>query len=125
MLREVAAIHTSTMTRISRGRGFAAHLEALRELALQEEAPQKFFEDPTWGMMRILSARKLKTDVSGEIKVQEAGFFMPHPESIFVRYEIDEGECRFFVQSTEGRTQRFCEALENAAEQVCRLLEEP
>lgn len=42
MLREVAGIHTSTMTRISRGRGFAAHLEALKEIAHQEYALPRF-----------------------------------------------------------------------------------
>ena len=125
LLREAAVTHTTTMTRISRGRGFAAHLEALREVAQQEEALPEFFTDPTWEMMRVLSPRKLKTDASGGLKAQEAGFFMPDPESVFVHYEVDEAACRFFVQSTEGRTERFCKALEKAAEQVCRLLEEP
>ena len=124
LLREAAGTHANTMTRISRGRGFAAHLEALREVAQQEGALPEFFNDPTWEMMRVLSPRKLKTDASGGLKAQEAGFFMPDPESVFIHYEIDEGECRFFVQSTEGRTERFCEALEKAAEQICRLLEE-
>lgn len=125
MLREAAGTHTSTMTRISRGRGFAAHLEALREVAQQDaETLPGFFDDPTWEMMRVLSSRKLKTDASGDLNVQEAGFFMPDPESVFVHYKIDEMECRFFVQSTEGRTERFREALEKAAEQISWLLEE-
>ena len=124
MLREAASTHTSIMTRISRGRGFAAHLEALREIAQQEESLPEFFDDPTWEMMRVLSPRKLKTDASENLKAQEAGFFMPDPESVFVHYEIDESECRFFVQSTEGRTDGFCQALEKAAEQIRHLLEE-
>lgn len=124
LLREAAGTHTSTMTRISRGRGFAAHLEALREVAQQEEVLPEFFNDPTWEMMRVLSPRKLKTDASGGLKAQEAGFYMPDPESVFIHYEIDEAQCHFFVQSTEGRTERFCEALEKAAEQIRRLLEE-
>ena len=124
LLREAAGTHTSTMTRISRGRGFAAHLEALREVAEQEDALPEFFSDPTWEMMRVLSPRKIKTDASTGLKAQEAGFYMPDPESVFVHYEIDDAECRFFVQSTEGRTERFCEALEKAAEHVRRLLEE-
>ncbi|KAK3174022.1 putative PKS/NRPS-like protein biosynthetic cluster [Lepraria neglecta] len=124
MLREAAGTHASTMTRVSRGRGFAAHLEALREVAQREEALPAFFDDPTWEMMRVLSSRKLKTDASVGLKAQEAGFFMPDPESFFVHYEIDELECQFFVQSTEGRTDLFCKALEKAAEQILRLLEE-
>ena len=124
MLREAAGTHTSIMTRISRGRGFAAHLEALREIAQQEELLPEFFDDPTWEMMHVLSPRKLKTDASGNLKAHEAGFFMPDPESVFVHYEIDESECLFFVQSTEGRTDGFCQALEKAAEQIRHLLEE-
>lgn len=65
--------------------------------------------------MRVTSPRKLKTDASGELRTQEAGFFMPNPESVFVHYEIDEAECRFFVQNTEGWTHKFCHALEKAA----------
>ena len=124
LLREAAVTHTRTMTRISRGRGFAAHLEALREVAQKADEVPEFFTDPTWEMMRVLSPRKLKTDASAGVRAQEAGFFMPDPDSVFVHYEMDEAECRFFVQSTEGQTGRFCEALEKAAEQVCRLLEE-
>lgn len=123
-LREAIGTHASTMTRISRGRGFAAHLEALREVAQQEEALPEFFDDPTWEMMSVVSSRKLKTDASGGLRAQEAGFFMPDEESVFVHYEIEEGECRVFVQSTESRTDRFCQALEKAAEQINRLLKE-
>lgn len=122
LLREAASTHTSTMTRISRGRGFAAHLEALREIAQQEGTSPELFEDPTWSAMSVTSARKLKTDASEGMNVQEAGFFMPDPESVFVHYEIEELDCHLYVQSTEWRTKMFCEALEKAAEQVRQLL---
>lgn len=122
LLHEAASTHTSAMTRISRGRGFAAHLEALRELAEQEGISLPLFEDPTWSMMSVTSGRKLKTDASEGLNVQEAGFFMPDPESVFVHYDIEESDCRLFVQSTKGQTSRFCRALEKAAEQVRRLL---
>ena len=125
LLREAASTHTSTMNRISRGRGFAAHLEALTEIALREEgaAVPEFFDDRTWKMMHVLSPRKMKTDASVGLNAQEAGFYMPDPESVFVHYEIEEVGCRFFVQSTEGRTGRFCEALEKAAREIGKLLE--
>lgn len=122
LLREAASTHTSTMTRISRGRGFAAHLEALREIAQQEGMSLDLFKDPTWSMMSVTSARKLKTDASEGMNVQEAGFFMPDPESVFVHYEFEELGCRLFVQSPQGRTNKFCEALEKAAKQVRQLL---
>lgn len=134
MLREAAGVHASTMARISRGQGFAAHLEALRELAQQEEEEEggggegetlpELFNGPTWEKMRVLSPKKIKTDASEGLNAQEAGFFMPDPESVFVHYEMDEVGCRFFIQSTEGQTDRFCKALDQAAAQVRRLLEE-
>lgn len=125
MLREAIGTHASTMTRISRGRGFAAHLEALREVAQQEEAMPDFFDDPTWGMMSVTSSRKLKTDASRGMRTQEAGFYMPDVESVFLHYEMNEGDCRIFVQTTENRTHRFCEALKQAAQQTLRLLQDP
>ena len=122
LLREAASSHASTMMRISRGRGFAAHLEALQEIAQQEGISPDFFKDPTWSMMSCTSARKLKTDASEGMNVQEAGFFMPDPESVFIHYELEELDCRLYVQSTEGRTNGFCRALEEAAKQVRQLL---
>ena len=122
LLREAASSHTSTMTRILRGRGFAAHLEALQEIAQQEGMSPDLFKDPTWSMMSCTSVRKLKTDASEGMNVQEAGFFMPDPESVFIHYELEELDCRLYVQSTEGRTSKFCRALEKAAKQVRQLL---
>ena len=118
MLREAVGAHARSMARVSRGRGFAAHLEALREVAQREEALPEFFDDPTWKKMSVISSRKPKADASEGLKAQEAGSFMPDDESVFVHYEIDEGACRFFVQSTGSRTDRFCQALEKAGEQI-------
>ena len=123
LLREAANTHTTTMTRIARGHGFAAHLEALQEILHDDEPVPALFRDSTWKMMHVTSTRKFKTDASDGLMVQEGGFFMPDPESVWVHYEVEENECLFYVQSTEGRTAAFCEALEWAAEKVKSLLE--
>ena len=123
LLRESASTHTNTMMRIGRGKGFMAHLEALREVMDPHESVPALFMDPTWEKMRVTSSRKIKTDTSEGLVAQEAGFLMPDPESVFVHYEIIDGGCIFWIQSTQGRTVPFCDALTEAAERVKRCLE--
>lgn len=122
LLREAANTHASTMTRIRRGRGFAAHLEALREVLHDDEPLPAFFADPTWAMMHVTSTRKVKTDASEGLMTQEAGFLMPDPESVWVHYEVEDDSLVFSIQSTEGQTEKFCDALKKAAESINALL---
>lgn len=123
LLRDAAQSHASTLTKIARGRGFAAHLEALQEVLQPHEPLPALFTDPTWEMMRVTSTRKIKTDASEGLMAQEAGFFMPDPESVFVHYEVEDNGCVFFVQSTQGRTLPFCEALKKAEDVIKGILE--
>ena len=100
-----------------------AHLEALQEVLREGEPVPAFFQDPTWEMMRVTSARKIKTDASEGLMAQEAGFLMPDPESVLVHYELEDLGCRLYIQSTETRTGAFFEALQQAADMVKDLLE--
>ncbi|MCJ1245405.1 hypothetical protein MMC30_002609 [Trapelia coarctata] len=122
-LREAATVHAKTMARVGRGRGFAAHLEALREVLRTDEDVPTLFRDSTWEMMHVTGTRKIKTDTSERLMAQEAGFLMPDPESVLVHYEVEEGGCGFDVQGTEGRTEAFGVALRRAAERVKAILE--
>lgn len=122
LLRQAATTHTVTRTRVARGHGYAAHLEALREVLRHDEPVPAIFEDSTWEMMHVTNTRKLKTDASEGLEVQEGGFFMPDPESVFVHYELEEERSLLFVQSTEGRAAAFCEALVLATGKVLSLL---
>lgn len=123
LLREAATVHANTMTRIGRGRGYAAHLEALREVLGADEPVPALFADPTWEMMRVTGGRKIKTDASEGLVAQEAGFLMPDPESVLVHYEVLDEGCRLFVQGTEGRTGAFFGAMVEAARRVKGLIE--
>lgn len=123
LLREAAKVHTGTMTRIGRGKGFMAHLEALKAVLGKDEAMPAFFEDVSWKRMQVTSARKFKTDASEGLMTQEAGFLMPDPESVLIHYEVEDEGSRFDIQSTEGRTMGFSEALKEAAERLKVLLE--
>ncbi len=123
LLRDAAQSHASTMTRIARGRGFAAHLEALQEVVRKDEALPALFKESTWQWMRVTSTRKIKTDASEAFMAQEAGFFMQDPESVWVHYEVEDDGCIFFVQSTKGRTLPFCEGLKEAETLMKHILE--
>ncbi|KAL8902296.1 MAG: hypothetical protein Q9207_004780 [Kuettlingeria erythrocarpa] len=129
LLREAVTMHTSLLIRTSRGLGCMAHLEALNELARRDAegtALPGIFDDPVWAMMTVTSTRKIKTDAAEGLCAQEAGFYMPDPESVLVHYDFEgEGkQCRFTVQSTVGRAEAFGEALQQAGDRVTRLLEE-
>lgn len=123
LLREAANVHTNTVARIARGKGFASHLECLKDVLRADEPMPALFKDPTWQMMRVNSPRKIKTDATDGLMTQEAGFLMPDPESVFVHYEIEDDGCLFYIQSTKGRTKPFCDALQRAAEKVRALLD--
>lgn len=123
LLREAAETHTSTMMRIARGKGFAAHLEVLREILQPDEPVPALFKDPTWEMMRVTSTRKIKTDSLEGLMVQEGGFLMPDPRSVLVHYEVESEGCKLFIQSTQGQTTAFYEAIKKAADKIKSLLD--
>lgn len=123
LLREATNLHTNTMARIARGKGFAGHLECLKEVLREDEPMPALFEDPTWQMMRVDSPRKIKTDATEGLMTQEAGFLMPDSESVFVHYEVEDDGCLFYIQSTDGRTKPFCDALQRTAAKVRTLLD--
>ena len=63
----------------------------------KHEPVPALFTDSTWEMMRVTSTRKIKPDASEGLTAQEAGFFMPDPESVFVHYEVEDDGCIFFI----------------------------
>lgn len=131
LLREAAMVHVRTMTRIARGRGFAAHMEALHEIVAQvltdDDDVPALFRDQTWEkIIRVTNTRKIKTDASEGMMVQEGGFYMPDQESIFVHYEIEDEGGQFYIQTGSSQdcgTERFFRALEEAAGMFKRVLD--
>ena len=86
LFREAAKAHNSTLTRVSRGRGFAGHLYALQEVLREGEELPPLFTDPTYQKTR---PAKLMTDCTEWISpLQEGGFLMPDPEHMWVHYEV-------------------------------------
>ncbi|KAL2044068.1 hypothetical protein ABVK25_012498 [Lepraria finkii] len=77
---------TTTLMRVSRGGGFAAHLYALQEVIRKDEDTPLLFTDLTYSKTR---PAKLMTDcVQWQDVLQEGGFFMQDLEHVWVHYEV-------------------------------------
>ncbi|KAL8676104.1 MAG: hypothetical protein Q9186_007343 [Xanthomendoza sp. 1 TL-2023] len=127
LLHEAANTHASLVTRTSRGKGCIGYLEALREIVRNDHGDvpvPDLFQDSTWKMATVTSTRKVKTDASEGLCAQEAGFYMPDPESVLIHYEFkgDDGGCRISIQSSTGRATGFRKSLQQASHRVERLL---
>ena len=138
---EAVKAHSKTLTRISRGRGFGAHLRALREVVRDDEEVPLLFRD--LGYTKLTKPEKIRSSCMPLHDIyQEAGVVMPEPVEITVNYDvrnerhvyhppqrdwtdkIDEvSSCRVSIQGPVGRTARFFSLVEAAADEIKRLLE--
>ena len=85
---KAAKTHAATTTRISRGRGFATHLYALREVLKDGEESPALFNLPLYSRIR---PGKLMTDNANRREViREMAFTMPDPENVLLHYELDD-----------------------------------
>lgn len=55
--------------------------------------------------------------------MQETAVYLKNADDIFVHYEVDEGQGRYFVQTWPGKAGRFVGCFERAAGMVRELLE--
>ena len=84
---DAAKALNTTITRVSRGRGFAGHLYALQEVLRDGEQMPALFTDPTHQRTR---PARLMTDCTEWLSpLQEGGFMMPDPEHVWVHYEVE------------------------------------
>lgn len=97
LLGKAANVHNNMMTLIKRGKGFATHLEALREVLHKNKPVPSLFRDSTWEMMRVTSSRKIKKNASRGLMVQEAGYLLLDLESVLVHYEVEDDGCRLSI----------------------------
>lgn len=120
LFHKAAKAHTSAVTRISRGRGFAHHLYALQEVRRDDEEVPSLFQDPTYNKTR---PGKIMTDcVDWEDAISEGGYVMPDPEHVWVHYEVDDDRCRFAIKAPIGRAEDFVDKLKVAAGMVREVL---
>ncbi|KAL8953175.1 MAG: hypothetical protein Q9222_000948 [Ikaeria aurantiellina] len=80
----------NTMTQISRGHGFKAHMHALLAMVQEDETPPPLFQDKAWHDTAVASVKTVKTDCLEGAMLQETAFLMPEPKCIFLHYEVEE-----------------------------------
>ncbi|KAL8872020.1 MAG: hypothetical protein Q9174_002276 [Haloplaca sp. 1 TL-2023] len=80
----------NTMTQISRGHGFKAHMHALLAMVREEEPLPALFHDKSWQETAVASVKTVKTDCLEGAMLQETAFLMPEPRCIFLHYEVEE-----------------------------------
>ncbi|KAK6608712.1 Lovastatin diketide synthase LovF 12 [Botrytis cinerea] len=117
---KAAKTHAATTTRISRGRGFATHLYALREVLKDGEESPALFNLPLYSRIR---PGKLMTDNANRREViREMAFTMPDPENVLLHYELDDHKCDFVIKAPPKQSKIFFEAIEKACVLVRKLL---
>ncbi|KAM0158453.1 hypothetical protein ACHAPG_004132 [Botrytis cinerea] len=117
---KAAKTHAATTTRISRGRGFATHLYALREVLEDGEESPALFNLPLYSRIR---PGKLMTDNANRREViREMAFTMPDPENVLLHYELDDHKCDFVIKAPPKQSKIFFEAIEKACVLVRKLL---
>lgn len=88
-----AAVTTfvNTVTKISRGYGFKAHMHALLAMVGKDEEVPELFEQEAWRDTAMVSVVKtVRTDCLEGATLQEAGFLLPEEKCIFVHYEVED-----------------------------------
>jgi len=122
LLNTAVKAHGNLLTRVSQGRGFAAHLYALQEVIAPDESnPALFGKESIYAKTR---PGKLLTDCAEWVGgIQDGGFAMPDPEFVRVHYEIDDRGCDFAIRGPEGKAGEFVAALKRAVQFVKHLLD--
>lgn len=114
--------HTINVTRASRGLGFAGHFYALQEVLHEDEGLPDIFTDPTYQRTR---PAKLMTDCTDWTAgfMLDGGWVMPHPDHVWVHYEVMNEEAKLFVKAPAGRLKDFSQSLQRAASIIQTLLD--
>ena len=100
IFHEACKAYTSTLTRISRGRGFESHLYALQEVLEDDEEMPAIFRDPIYEYTRPRK-KMMVSSVPWHDVLQEAGTWAPDPENLWIHYEVEE-ETYVFIGFENG-----------------------
>ncbi|KAK7756046.1 Type I Iterative PKS [Diatrype stigma] len=127
-LKEAATGHVQSLRRVADGRGFVEPLYALMGAALAQDKPlPALFGSSAWKSSdRHLSPKMAKTDCLGSggyLRMQEGGFLMPSPNTVFIHYEVHHADPLILVQGREGDVARFEGCLDEAVDIVRTVIE--
>ncbi|KAM7216745.1 hypothetical protein V8F06_007855 [Rhypophila decipiens] len=131
-LKEVSISHVQNLQRVADGRGYVEGLYALMGTALasaggREEDLPELFRAEVWRQTdRHLSQKRAKTDCLGSggyLRMQEGGFLMPNPGSLFIHYEVHHKDPLINVSGRKEDVQRFEEILVRCLGTVRKIVE--
>ncbi|KAL6691259.1 polyketide synthase [Trichoderma pleuroticola] len=128
-LKEAAISHVQSLQRVADGRGYVESLYALMGIALAEgKQLPALFDSAAWRHSdRHLSAKKVKIDCLGSggyLRMQEGGFLMPNPDTLFIHYEVHHPDPLVTVHGRESDVARFEGYLVEAMETVRTIVEQ-
>jgi acyl transferase domain-containing protein/NADPH:quinone reductase-like Zn-dependent oxidoreductase/NAD(P)-dependent dehydrogenase (short-subunit alcohol dehydrogenase family)/acyl carrier protein len=127
-LKDSAIGHAQTLRRVADGRGFVEPLYSLMGTALAEGKPlPPLFRSSAWQHSdRNLTPKRAKTDCLGSggyMRMQEGGFLMPKPNSVFIHYEVHHPDPLILVQGQEPDVARFEECLNQSIRSVRAIID--
>ncbi|CRG92715.1 Lovastatin nonaketide synthase [Talaromyces islandicus] len=127
-LKDAAIGHAQTLRRVADGRGYVEPLYSLMGTSLAEGKPlPPLFSSSAWRHSdRNLTPKRAKTDCLGSggyMRMQEGGFLMPNPNSVFVHYEVHHPDPLILVQGREDDVARFEDCLNESIRTVRAIIE--
>ncbi|KAF5532714.1 polyketide synthase [Fusarium phyllophilum] len=127
-LRDSTTKNTQNVRQVANGRGFVEPLYALQAFLEGEgqELPQLFRSESWKHSDRNATPKLVKTDCLGSggwLRMQEAGFLMPHPNSLFIHYEVHHDDPLILVQGREEDVSWFHECLDEAVSTIRSLID--
>ncbi|KAB8291221.1 hypothetical protein EYC80_009908 [Monilinia laxa] len=125
---EIAISHAQALRQIADGRGYVEPLYSLLGVAVSEgkELPSLFSSSAWRYCDRHATPKRAKTDnlgSGGYLRMQEGGFFMPSPNSVFVHYEVHHPDPLILVQGGEEDVAKFEDCLNRAIKTVRAIID--
>lgn len=125
---QIAIGHAQALRQIADGHGYVEPLYSLLGVALAEgkELPPLFSSSAWRHCDRHATPKRAKTDnlgSGGYLRMQEGGFFMPSPNSVFVHYEVHHPDPLILVQGAEEDVAKFEDCLNRAIKTVRAIIE--
>ncbi|OHW96135.1 polyketide synthase protein [Colletotrichum incanum] len=127
-LRAAVAKHTQSVRQVADGRGFVEPLYALLSVAeeREQEIPPLFKTAGWMSSDRNATPKLVKTDCLGSggwLPMQEGGFLMPNPNSLFIHYEVHHANPLVVVQGREEDVARYDTCLDRAVDKLWAIID--
>nr|Q50LG3.1 RecName: Full=Highly reducing polyketide synthase AFT9-1; Short=HR-PKS AFT9-1; AltName: Full=AF-toxin biosynthesis protein 9-1 [Alternaria alternata]BAD97694.1 Aft9-1 [Alternaria alternata] len=121
--------HTQNVRQVADSRGFVEPLYAFQAFIESEgrKLPRLFKSEAWKHSDRNATPKLVKTDCLGSggwLRMQEAGFLMPHPNSLFIHYEVHHTDPLVLVQGRDRDVAKFSGCLNEAVKAMRTIIEQ-